>query len=76
MEGVKKEWAMKEETIRGGKERKEKRKTRRKIKKENPANHTYEKVKDSRGKGSQRSSQKSNLTTSPLMQCGRENENR
>ena len=71
MDGVKKEWEMKEETIRGGK----KRKTRRKIKKENPAHHTYEKAKDRRGKGSQRSSQKSNLTTSPLMQCARKNQN-
>lgn len=75
MDGVKKEWEMKEETIRGGKKRKEKRKTRRKIKKENPAHHTYEKAKDRRGKGSQRSSQKSNFTTSPLMQCARKNQN-
>lgn len=73
-EGVRNEWEIKEERVRGKKER-EKRETGRERKGENPANQIYEKAKNSRGKGSQRSSQKTNLTITPLMQCPRRDQN-
>ena len=58
----------------GGGER-EKRELGSEGKGENPANQAYEKVKNSRSKTSQRSSQKTNFIISLFMQCPRKDRN-